>query len=264
MKNSNHTYVICAYKESAFLEECILSVINQTVPSVVKMATSTPNDHIRSLAEKYGLELLVNEGEKGIAGDWNFAYSCADTKYITIAHQDDVYKKTYTEEILVAMRSAAHPLIAFSDYSELRNGEEDRSGKNLKIKRILLTPLKIKGLQGTGFAKRFALRFGNAICCPAVTYAAYNLPKQPFKAHFRSNIDWQTWERFSRKKGEFVFVNKSLMCHRIHEDSETSAVIGDNMRGAEDYEMFCKFWPKWIAKRLTGAYAASEESNEVK
>ena len=29
----NHTFVICAYKESDYLEECIKSVINQSVKS---------------------------------------------------------------------------------------------------------------------------------------------------------------------------------------------------------------------------------------
>lgn len=31
------------------------------------------------------------------------------------------------------------------------------------------------------------------------------------------------------------------MGHRIHEESETSVIIGDNARSKEDYEMFCKF-----------------------
>ena len=37
----NHTFVICAYKESKYLEECIKSLINQTVKSNIIMTTST-------------------------------------------------------------------------------------------------------------------------------------------------------------------------------------------------------------------------------
>ena len=32
----NHTFVICAYQESAYLEECILSVLKQTVKMLRK------------------------------------------------------------------------------------------------------------------------------------------------------------------------------------------------------------------------------------
>ena len=69
-----HTFVICAYKESPFLEECIQSLKNQKSRSSVKMVTSTPNEHIRNLAEKYEIPLFVNEGEGGIVQDWNFGY----------------------------------------------------------------------------------------------------------------------------------------------------------------------------------------------
>ena len=45
-----HTFVICAYKESEYLEECIKSVKNQSVRSKVIIATSTDNLFIRELA----------------------------------------------------------------------------------------------------------------------------------------------------------------------------------------------------------------------
>ena len=60
--SAKHTFVICAYKESAYLEECILSLKQQTVKSNIIMITSTPNDYIRTLAEKHEIPLKVNEG----------------------------------------------------------------------------------------------------------------------------------------------------------------------------------------------------------
>ena len=53
------------------------------------------------------------------------------------------------------------------------------------------------------------------------------------------------------------------MGHRIHEESETSIILGDNARNKEDYEMFCKFWPKCIAKILAKLYSKSENSNKM-
>ena len=49
------------------------------------MATSTPNEWIQRLAEKYEIPLYINTGEGGIAQDWNFAYRQAKTDYVTAA-----------------------------------------------------------------------------------------------------------------------------------------------------------------------------------
>ena len=142
-----HSFVICAYKESPYLEDCIRSLKGQIVPSEIRMVTSTPNDHISSLAEKYHIPLYVNEGESGITQDWNFGYSKTTTKYVTIAHQDDVYAAAYTQNVLKELKKKSEALIAFTDYGELRSEQEVRSNTNLKIKRILLAPLRLKALQ---------------------------------------------------------------------------------------------------------------------
>ena len=46
----DHTFVICAYKESKYLKNCIRSLENQTVKSHILIATSTGNAYIRGLA----------------------------------------------------------------------------------------------------------------------------------------------------------------------------------------------------------------------
>ena len=100
-----HTFVICAYQESEYLEECIASLKNQKSESLVIMVTSTPNGHISSLAEKYGIPLYINP-HGGITQDWNFALSKAETKYATIAHQDDVYEPEYGQKIVEAFEKS--------------------------------------------------------------------------------------------------------------------------------------------------------------
>ena len=259
----DHSFVICAYKESPYLEECIKSLTAQTEKSVVLMVTSTPNSYISDLAKKYAIPLYINEGEKGITQDWNFGYSKAKTIYITIAHQDDVYSPDYAKTVLHALRQEPEALIAFTDYGELRNEQEIRSNTNLKIKRILLAPLRLKMLQKNNLIKHRVLSLGNPICCPAVTFHRDLLPEQVFANHFRSNEDWEAWEKIAGREGAFVYIPEILMCHRIHEGSETSAIIGDNSRSAEDLEMFRKFWPEPIARMLTKVYSLSEKSNQL-
>ena len=52
---NKHTFAICAYKESSFLEECIKSLKNQSIQSEIFIITSTPNSYIDRTAEKYGI-----------------------------------------------------------------------------------------------------------------------------------------------------------------------------------------------------------------
>ena len=54
----NHTFAICAYKESKYLEKCIESLEKQTVKSNIIMITSTPNDYIKNIAQKHNIPLL--------------------------------------------------------------------------------------------------------------------------------------------------------------------------------------------------------------
>ncbi|MGI5896951.1 MAG: glycosyltransferase [Oscillospiraceae bacterium] len=260
---SQHTFVVCAYKESPYLEECIQSLLGQTVQSNIILSTSTPNAHISNIAGKYGLPVFVNTGKASIAYDWNFGYGQASTPYVTLAHQDDVYLPEYLEHALAAFASAKRPLLFFTDYYELRDGKPVQANKLLKIKRLLLLPMRFKCLKNSRFVRRRCLSLGCPVCCPSVSFAKENLPNPVFEHGYRSNVDWQAWERLSKLPGAFLYCKQPLMMHRVHEDSETSAVLKDNVRTQEDYEMFCKFWPRWIAKRLTHAYASSEKSNQL-
>ena len=112
-----HTYVVLAYKESKYLEECIKSVLNQKYKSNVVIATSTPNPG------------------KGIGYDFDYAISCGMTKLVTIAHQDDIYDYEYSYQIVNKYKKYPTSSIIFSDYYEIRENKNVYSNLNLKIKR---------------------------------------------------------------------------------------------------------------------------------
>lgn len=260
-QGANHTFVLCAYGDSSYLEECILSLLEQTVASKVSIATSTPSDYIWRIADSFNLHVNVNEGESGIAGDWNSALSCADTPLVTIAHQDDVYSNRYTEQMLESMNAARKPLLYFSDYGEIRGNEFVDNTPMNKTKRILLRPLGLRMLRGSNLVKRRVLSLGNPICCPAVTYRVDALPKPIFTSGMRSNLDWEAWERLSRLEGEFIYDKRMGMYHRIHDGSETTACIVDDTRTKEDLLMLKKFWPSSIACLINKVYGTAQRCN---
>lgn len=262
-----HTFVVCAYKKSPYLEACIQSLNKQRLKSNIIIITSTPNGYIKYIAEKYKLPYYINTGESGITQDWNFGYKCAinkyQSRYITIAHQDDIYDKDYLVQVMRRIKSASHPLIAFCDYYEIREERKVEKNAILRVKRFLLLPLRINILQKSRWVRRRILSLGSPICCPAVTFVVDNLPKIVFKNHFRACEDWEAWEIISKLKGEFLYIPYKLMGHRIHEESETTAAIGDNKRTIEEYEMFCKFWPRCISKLLVKQYSKGQKSNQL-
>lgn len=262
MEKCRHTFVVLAYKESKYLEECIKSVLNQSYSSEVIIATTTDNKYIRDLAIKYKLDVTVGN-HTSIGGDFDFAVSCGKTELVTVAHQDDVYDYDYAKKMVDAYDKYGDAIIIFSDYYEIRNNKKVCSNLNLRIKRILLFSLRFRNLSKYKMWKRLGIRFGNCICCPAVTFVKKNCPNDIFKSDYKCNIDWFAWERLSKLKGRFIYIKDKLMGHRISKDSTTTDIIRQGIRTQEDYDIYLKFWPKWIAKLLTKLYKNSEKSNEV-
>lgn len=260
---NDHTFAICAYQECKYLEECILSLKRQKIKSNILITTSTPNDYVKQLADKYQIPLFIRKEESDIAKDWNFAYQHAGTKLVTITHQDDVYCENYLEDVLQGVNSAANPLIVFGDYGEIREGNIITNNHLLNVKKAMLYPLRFSKLWNSRFVRRRILSFGSAICCPSVTFVKERLPREPFASGYQSDLDWQAWERLSKLEGSFVYCNTMLMLHRIHEESLTTRIIANSDRTKEDFDMYCKFWPKWIAKGLVKLYAKSQESNRI-
>lgn len=262
-KVTDHTFVICAYEESPYLEECVKSVLGQKALGGICIATSTPNASIKRIAEQYGIPLFVNPKREGIASDWNYAVACTATPLVTLAHQDDLYEEDYAGKILQALNRCQHPIVAFSGYTELRGSAEVDSSALLAVKRLMLTPLRFRLFWKSRFVRRRILSLGNAICCPAVTLVKESMSLPLFKNNMKSNIDWQAWEELSRLSGEFAYVPENLIKHRLHDQSTTAGLLEVNGRQAEDLYMFRKFWPDRIARAVDWFYRSNERSNKL-
>lgn len=260
--NSLHTFVILAYKESLFLEDCIKSVTDQSYPSEIIIATTTKNSHISNLAKKYNLKIIEGK-HTNIGGDFDFAIHSGNTPLVTVAHQDDIYEKDYSQKIVDAYSKYPNSLIIFTDYFEIRDEKRVYSNALLKIKHLLLTPIRIKKSLKSRHFKRSVLKFGDSICCPAVTFVTQNCPKDIFKSDFKCNCDWHAWEKLSNQKGAFTYIKEPLMGHRISENSTTTEIINQGVRTKEDYQIFKRFWPTPIAKLFTKFYQKSEKSNKL-
>jgi glycosyltransferase involved in cell wall biosynthesis len=265
IKGIDHTFTVLAYKESPYLEECILSLKNQTVRSQIIITTSTPSDFLEFIAKKNNIKLIINEIKGGISEDWSFAYNCAETKYVTLAHQDDIYSPEYTEICFSFSNKYKDNLITFTQYKELYDSNNIvESNIKLNIKHLILScffpcKMSLKAI----FLKKLMLSFGSPIPCPSVMYNKKNIGYFKFSKDFCINLDWDAWLRISKIRGTFIYIKRKLVYHRIHESSATSIGIQDGKRYFEDRLMFEKIWPHIIAQIILFFYKFSYKLNYV-
>lgn len=282
-----HTFAIIAYKESAHLQECINSLLNQTIKSKIVICTSTPSVFLDEIAAKNKLELFINPKRVNVVEDWNFALEKADTDFVTLAHQDDIYHAEYAKEFMAAAQKNNDALILFSDYDEIVHCENKtfvrKNSLNFFIKRSMLrfyfcklfasrtgttnaghpnqSSLEFLSYKLTKNKKRL-LTFGNPISCPTVAFNKPKIGAFKFDDKFSVNMDWKAWLDLAQKEGAFVWIRKILVSHRIHSASETSNGLAENRRQQEDLKIFESIWPKAIASLLSKIYSLSYKNNQ--
>ena len=239
-----HTFVILAYNESDDLEECIKSVLKQSVKSNVLIATSTPNDYIMNLASLYSLGVMVNKSESNKGNDYNFAINSYDSLLITIAHQDDLYDRNYTKEILKAYKTSKDATIIFTDNYEIKDAKKIKKSRQLFLKRFFLFPLSISFFQNKKFFKMRALRRNKYICTSSITFVKKNISKDIFPTDLKYDNDWKGLIDLAKDDTKFVYIRKKLVGYRI-----------DNLKPekeklSEDYEILKSLYPNWYFKKI--------------
>ena len=252
-----HTFAICAYKESPYLEEAIKSIVNQEIKTNIIIGTSTPNKYIENLAKKYDIKYYVRKGKSDIQDDWNFIYNKANTELVTVAHQDDLYEKEYTKELFNHYNKDI--LMYNTNYYPYKNGEKT-TDTNSKIKHLLKFFVKYKFFANIKFFKVASLAFGNSINCPSVTYNKKLLGNSVFTSDLKFGLDWDTFLKIAKLKGCSLYIKDKLVCYRIHDDATTKSFIVDNKRKEEDIIMFSKIWPKFIVKLIMKIYTKSYDT----
>ena len=257
---NDFTFVVCAYKECEYLEESICSLVNQTVKANILISTSTPNDYVQGVADKYGIEIRVNP-DGGQIKDYNFAMKQAPTELVMLMHQDEVLVKTFVERVLYELNRTQRPIVAFTNYLEMHNDiVDEKPSAMVRIKRIMLFPLCARCLSGTWIGKRGIQLLGNPITHPTVVCVKKEMPDEVFIEKYKATMDWDLWERLSKQKGNFVYVKDVLLYHRMNDENQTVKLLNTtNARYEEEYEIFCRFWPKPIARVIMKFYSGASK-----
>ncbi|MDD6196692.1 MAG: glycosyltransferase family A protein [[Clostridium] aminophilum] len=254
-----HTFAVCAYGDSPYLEQCVRSLTRQTVRSEIIICTATPSDYICRIAEKYGICLYARDGEPGIREDWQYAWEKSGGLLVTIAHQDDIYRRTYTEELIRAYGKYPDLSLFASDYMtiKMKNGKavDDTFNTVWLVKKILRLPLRLQLISDRTWLKLSGLVFGNSICCPTCTYnKALIGDREMFPSEMKFALDWDNLVDLASAAGRFVITEKPLLAYRVHDGAATFRSMQDDGRNWEEEAMFRKLWPESIADLLMKLY----------
>ena len=251
----DHAFVALAYGESPFLAGCLASLHSQTIASRTIIATSTPSDHVSRAAADFGFALVVNPTRAGIAADWNFGLRAAKARFVTLAHQDDLYAPDFLAETLASFRRCVGA-ICFTGYEEVDDDGYPTSSKISRAKH-LIEALTLGGARkAKGLRLRAYLSFGNPLPCSSVTYDLQRLGGFEFSDDFASNLDWDAWWRLMVAGETFVRAPARLVGRRHNALTETSRLLRDGVRRTEDLAMFRRAWPAPLSDILAAAYRA--------
>jgi glycosyltransferase involved in cell wall biosynthesis len=254
-RTPDHMFVVPAFGEPRWIERCLQSIEAQTLTSRTLITTSTPSAHLSRAAARFGVPPVVNPVSAGIAADWNFALTQADTEWITIAHQDDWYEPDYLAACMATAKQRSDTVLAFTASRETLEGS-DVPVANTYVKRLICTlAFLMTPAIASPVRKRLLLSFGNPVPCASVMLNRRALPAFRFPAGWTSNLDWRAWLDLAGQPGAFVYVRRPLVQRTLHAGAATSRGLDDRAR--EDRLMFTELWPGPIARALNRIYAAS-------
>ena len=265
MEFMDHSFAIPVFQTAPSLAALIESLRAQEgVQSEILLSSSTPSTELEQIANVYAIPLHINPKRVDISADWNFALAAATTKFVTLAHQDDLFENSYVSRLRAALCENPEAVIAFCDYSEHSPQGPRERNLNLRIKRALCR--RAFGTLDCISATRDKVRLlslGNPICCPSVMFDRSKIPDFRFPRGFRTNLDWMAWLGLARSPGGFVYVRDRLVSKGVHADSATTAMISNRTREREDRALFDAIWPRPIATALAAAYRLGYRANRL-
>ena len=248
-------FIIPAYGESPYLEECIQSLQNQTVTTDIVVTTSTPNAYIEKLAHQYKIPILVNNHGGSIAADWNFALSCASQPLAALTHQDDLYDKNFARNTIQFFSKHKDVAILFTDSREMINNQSKilirRELIKLMIRKCAFLFSRVISKPSQYFR---LLAFGCAIPCASVVYNLKHIQNMTFSNHLSVNLDWDFWCQIAKARKKIGYLPGFYLTHRIHGEAETQKAKTELRRHKEDAIIFSYFWPPFLVKWIGRLY----------
>ena len=202
---------IPTFNQADYLEETILSLLNQTrPPDEILISDHFSTDDTPEIIAKYARHVRLIQPPPGtnLAGQYHFTLISQTCDWITLLSSDDLARPNFCE---VLTRGATHR----EDAVLVRAGWEniDATGKSLGLNYILSAP-KVELPPQTLTSQKHG---------PHVSFAAFALRREayvqsgPILPSLESLSDWALFLQLT-PYGPYIYENEIISCYRVGHD----------------------------------------------
>ncbi len=214
------------------------SIVAQSETCRVVLVDDASDDGSAGIARDIGgekVEVIQHATRQGIAANWNFAASLADTEYFALVHQDDWYVPEFVSTMVDALTAEpgaalAHCKVAAMDAS---GGPINAPAERFKERFWQRAPAAMDR------AAHWRLLYeGNWIACPSVLWRRAAFVKTgPFAIADRFAMDWRQSFRALAAGFGIVSVSNTLLRYRRHDASATASATAHLDRYDEELDV---------------------------
>lgn len=219
--------IMPAYNVSAFIEDSIDSVLNQTYTNwELIVVDDGSTDQTLSILKKYsGLVTVLQHPcgvNRGVSLSRKLGIDHAKGKYIAFLDADDFFEPDKIEiqvELLEGNPKVVLCHTAINQISGIETSFNCQSWFNFENKVVVYDYKKTQNY----------LMF-NPICNSSVTIRSDIIKNIPFSGkQIYQFEDWLTWT-LAAEFGDFLFTPRQLLNYRIHSESATSEVLENTLK----------------------------------
>ena len=231
------TVAVPVFNGGLFLGQTLESLLRQQYEDfeIVVIDDGSTDDSV-AIAESAGVRVERNEVRRGLAGNWNAAFAVAQTPFLLIAHQDDVYLPGFLAATSALLRRYPHAFIAHT-----RSMTIDASGFPIQTPasryKDRFWPRDEPYERGQQIELEMLQR-GNYIVCPAVLYRMEAVERiGAFDERYRFVPDWDYWTRGLIGGFTVAGTHERLLQRREHGANATRAEEASLRRYEEELEL---------------------------
>lgn len=204
--------IIANYNYGRFIEEAILSVLNQKTDEIeLIIIDGGSSDNSLEIIKKYedNIAYWISEPDKGQSDAFNKGFGKAKGEYLTWLNADDFLMPNSLSKIIQVIKKQDKNYKWFSADTIFINNENKIGkcycGLDYSHKLLLNGNIEVGG-PSSFFHKDLFKKCGN------------------FDLNMKFSMDTDLWERFVNKGYVYKHINIFCWVFRIHEDSKTSYI----------------------------------------
>lgn len=250
MENPLVSVIIPNYCHSKFLDERIMSVLNQTYQNfeLIILDDCSPDDGAsKAVIEKYRnnpkvTHIVYNEVNSGSTfKQWNKGFDLAKGELIWIAESDDSCEGTLLDNCVSQMIINSNIVLCFCRSKVINENNQDHNMSIYTSSKWNKSFIEY----GIKFVKRNMLS-SNSICnASAVVFRKSTIKKvSKYYMSFKASGDRAFWIEVA-KQGNVSYINKPLNFFRKHNNEVSPKAASTGLTMIEDFEIYRNFKQKY-------------------